>query len=213
MFSGLKHQLTVFAPLGAGLLIMTLITALSGLWHYNHEVAYQAPAKAFAKTAGLSVVQSGGTGNTQTSGSAGAGNKSLAPGSNVSKKSTTHAQATNAVGIAYADTPAPNSTGTAATAATLTLSINHQSKGSLAVAAGSNQCDVLKQALAAGMISNLDMRYDTQYKTYGVYVINGIGDPGTVWWTYTVNGVAPPYGCGYVTAHSGDSVNWQYIKS
>jgi hypothetical protein len=56
------------------------------------------------------------------------------------------------------------------------------------------------------------MRYNSQWGTEGVYVVNGIGDPNVVWWTYTVNGSAPPYGCGYVTVHDGDSVNWRYVK-
>jgi hypothetical protein len=95
----------------------------------------------------------------------------------------------------------------------VSLSVNGVYMGKATLASTSNQCDVLSEALNAGLISNLDMRYNSQYKTYAVYVINNTGDSNAIWWTYQVNGKSPPYGCSSTAVHSGDSVNWQYVKA
>jgi hypothetical protein len=207
LFSRLKRQLPVFAPLGVGLLIITLLTAWSGLWQYQYELKHQS-AKALTGSTGTAALQkniavAGSTASVQHPAASNSYSSVNTPVSG--HKATSTAGSSPSSGQPPAAAPASN--------VSLSLSVNNQAKGTVRLAAGSTQCDVLSQALAEGLISSLDMRYSSQYGTEAVYVINGIGDPGTVWWTYTVNGAAPPYGCGYVTAHSGDSVNWQYIKS
>lgn len=208
MFSKLKSNLSPYGLLIAGLAVITLMTTLGGLWHYNQEVTGQTVKKAShatASIAGLSPVQSSASAST-------------APENNSSVNSSTTAKAGKSGGQSNGSVAAKSSATSPAAAAqsasvNVSLSVNGYPKGIINLPAGSTQCDLLAQALAKGAISSLDMRYSSQYKTQGVYVIDGIGDPGTVWWTYKVNGSAPPYGCGGMTAHDGDSVNWQYVKT
>jgi hypothetical protein len=94
----------------------------------------------------------------------------------------------------------------------VSLTINNSFKGTVNLPEGSNHCDVLRQAQTDGLISNLSLKYNKALKTYGVYVIDGVGDENNVWWTYTVNGKSPPLGCSLVTAQDGDTVKWTYIK-
>jgi len=94
----------------------------------------------------------------------------------------------------------------------VSLTINNSYKGKVSLPDGSNQCDVLRQALSDGLISNLDIRYSNQHKTHGVYIIDGIGDNNAIWWTYKVDGKSPPVGCSKVEARSGQSVEWEYQK-
>ena len=115
-------------------------------------------------------------------------------------------------------TSAPNSTAAQSTPAsnsqvTATLMVNSTVQGVVKLAAGSNQCDVLSQALADGVISQLTMKYDSRYKSHGVYQINGQGDANSVWWVYEVNNQKVPRGCDGVTVHDGDTANWKYIRS
>lgn len=77
----------------------------------------------------------------------------------------------------------------------------------------SNQCDVLSKALEQGKISQLNMRYDSNYGTYAVYQINGIGKESSVWWVYKINGQSPSQGCSYIKANSGDNIEWNYTGS
>lgn len=95
---------------------------------------------------------------------------------------------------------------------TVSLNIDDTLQGQVTVPANSNQCDVLTHALADGTINNLDMRYSPQYKTNAVYVINNVGDPGAVWWTYKVNGKSPPLGCSNTKVQRGDQIKWEYVK-
>jgi hypothetical protein len=213
--SQLKNQLQRFGLLIAGLTMLTLFTALSGLWHYQNELSSQsAGVQALAKTAKQT------TPNPAVKSTAAA--QSLEPGNAMSTPATTSqnpstAGPTTAKSTAQSKNIASTTSQPAAAASpaiiSLTLSVNGQAKSTVKLATGSSQCDLLSQALTDGIISSLDMRYSSQYGTEAVYVIDGIGDPGSVWWTYTVNGHAPPYGCAYVTAHNGDAVNWQYAKS
>jgi hypothetical protein len=213
LFPRLKRQLPVFAPLVAGLLILTLATALGGLWHYGYELDHQPSsghvAAASAEAAALQKTAAAAGSNAVTNAAASGGNNG--PGaSGRTAASTAAARGTSAAASPAASQSAAQS---APAMVGVALSVNHQGRGTVRLTAGSNQCDVLSQALNQGLISSLDMRYSDQYHTQGVYVIDGLGDPGTVWWTYTVNGSPPPYGCAYVTVHNGDSVNWQYVKS
>jgi len=92
------------------------------------------------------------------------------------------------------------------------LSVNSNHLGRVVLKKGDNQCSVLSKALSAGLIESLDMHYSSQYKTMAVYVIDGIGEPNQIWWTYTVNGKPPPFGCSKMPVSNGDRVNWNYVK-
>lgn len=93
------------------------------------------------------------------------------------------------------------------------LSVNGSSVGQINVTSGQNQCDVLNDALAQGKISSLNMKYDNNLGTYGVYQINGIGKENAIWWVYKVNGNSPNQGCSYIKAAAGDNIEWNYIGS
>ena len=97
-------------------------------------------------------------------------------------------------------------------AAAVTLTVNGNSKGQVAIRDAMNQCDVLSAALAAGKISSLVMRMNDTYKTQAVYVIDGIGSETKVGWVFLVNGVSPPKGCSNVPARAGDAVVWKYVQ-
>ncbi len=93
------------------------------------------------------------------------------------------------------------------------LSINASSSFAVFVSEGANQCDVLSKALADGKISSLNMRYDSNFETFAVYQINGLGKENSVWWTYLVNGQSPNQGCSFIKVKNNDSVEWRYIGS
>lgn len=113
------------------------------------------------------------------------------------------------------DTPMPvqpTPTGSIdSTKLTVSLSIAGSSVGSFEIPQGSNQCDVLTQALSQGKIQSLNMRYNSDMGTNAVYQINGVGKENSVWWTFKVNGQSPSQGCSYIKTNSGDSVLWEYI--
>lgn len=92
------------------------------------------------------------------------------------------------------------------------LSINGQHVGNLSVKDGTNHCDFLRQALNKGLINQLKLEYNSSFKSYGVYQINGQGDPNIVWWVYEVNEKSPPTGCSGRVVKNGDSINWKYLK-
>lgn len=197
-----------------------MVTALGGMWQYQNELDGKLGARPQVAAIGLASAHgTAGGGTTAGSGStsspaqsktgtgSGTARGIIRSGAAQSGGSGKAAPASAAPAASYDQPAAPQ------TVIAVSLSINGHAKGSVKLTSGSTQCDVLSQALAEGVISSLDMRYISQYGTEGVYVIDGMGDPGVVWWTYQVNGHAPPYGCGYTTAHDGDSVNWQYVKS
>ncbi len=93
----------------------------------------------------------------------------------------------------------------------VTVSITGLPNFSLSIPPDLNHCDVLNQALQQGKIRSVNMKYDTTYKTYGVYQINEIGKENQVWWTYKVNEKAPPLGCSYVKVNNNDSISWIYV--
>lgn len=95
---------------------------------------------------------------------------------------------------------------------TAILYVNGSLKDSVVLPAGSTHCDVLLQAYENGSISSLNMKYYPDLKSYGVYVIDGVGDPVSIWWTYTVNGKSLPYGCSNAAVVTGDKVNWKFLK-
>ncbi len=93
------------------------------------------------------------------------------------------------------------------------VSIDGGSEFPLSIEEGKNQCDVLSQALSKGKISSLNMQYNSAFGSNAVYQINGLGQEGQVWWTYSVNGQNPPLGCSHITVHNNDNVRWTYIGS
>ena len=104
----------------------------------------------------------------------------------------------------------PSATTVQPTSFTVSLQINGKSTGDVSIAATASQCDVLRAALAQGVITSLDMRYFASLASYGVYAINGQGDSNQVWWVYSVNGKSPPVGCSKLGVSSGEIINWQY---
>lgn len=189
-------------------IIITLLTTVGGILHYGHEIQANSEAQVAAavKKADSPVTDdktAAGSNPTTRNTSAGSSSRT----SNNNQSDITTATKTSSYHSSGASSTTKHSY------IKVSLSVNGHLKGSVTLLTTANQCDVLKQAYADGLISSLDMRYNSQYKTYGVYVIDGIGDSSSVWWTYKVNGSSPPYGCSYMSVHNGDSVNWQYIKS
>lgn len=211
-----KTQYASYFRLGAGLVIIALLTALSGLWHFQSETSASVTNKP-----NLALV-----GHKKSSGSAA---NSLAPAADTGQSAASALQQPSSSKISqvagdttaktYSNSTAPASVSGSNASTPQTnqiyagLTVDGTYKGRVQLSTGSTQCDLLTQALAQSIISSLDMRYSSQYGTEAVYVIDDIGDPGSVWWTYKVNGTAPPYGCQYVTVHNNDSVSWQYVKN
>jgi hypothetical protein len=203
----LKRRAHPYAFLGAGLLAVMLATTLSGLWYHSWEIAHQkqfAPSAYAAKTEqnpDKVSVQSQPTGGSSSP-------QSFTPSVSSRGQQVQPAGSPEVAGSSTLQSPeavAPSNI-------EVSLSVNGIYKGRVTLASGSNQCQVLQAAFEAGVISSLDMRYNSQYKTYAIYVIDGVGDPGAVWWIYTVNGKSPPYGCSGIKAEDGDAVSWKYIK-
>ena len=93
----------------------------------------------------------------------------------------------------------------------ISLIINGSSVGSMNVTNGSNQCDVLSQALSQGKIQSLNMRYNNDMGTNAVYQINGLGKENAVWWVFKINGQSPSQGCSYIKVNNGDNILWEYL--
>ena len=215
----LKRQAHPFVVLAAGLTLIGLITSLSGILNYQYELDHLSSPTistvAKAQPAGLAKNTSGKLGQAATQELAGSsgqsgGSAGTKPNpSNARQPVAANTASNSAAAAAGQQTPAgaPN-----VSAVTVSLSVNGVQRGNISLSGASNQCDVLTRALDTGLISDLDMRYNSQYGTYAVYVIDGIGDSDSVWWTYTVNGKSPPVGCGKLPVHAGDSINWQYVK-
>lgn len=193
---------------------MVLFTALTGMWHYKYELAHQAlpvasaSKKPVAKPQVSSATSEAVPTNITESGTHVGGNTTV--------KKVTNPEQSNVVtssGSVSAGSTGAVVASSGPSVVQVSLSVNGAYKGAVSLSSGSTQCDVLAQALKSGVISSLDMRYSSQYGTYGVYVIDGLGDSASIWWTYTVNGHSPAFGCSGTTVHSGDSTNWQYVKT
>lgn len=76
---------------------------------------------------------------------------------------------------------------------------------------GSDHCAVLTRALADGKINELDMRFNEEFKTNSVFIINGIGKTDSPWWVYKINGTDAPAGCTQVKVAPGDKILWEYL--
>lgn len=202
----LQPQVRPFGLLTAGLVVVGLLTALGGVWQYQTEIVQANTSTKFTKAGAgsISAVQSPSSGSALRT-------PKFNPDPTARKPQNTTAQPNSATLV-----PGPSDASSSLASpgmVLVSLSVNGIHKGSVALLGTSNHCDVLTHALTNGLISNLVMPYNSQYKTYGVYVVDGIGEVGAVWWTYQVNGKSPPFGCSLQTVHDGDSVNWQYIKS
>ncbi|MFA5770223.1 MAG: DUF4430 domain-containing protein [Patescibacteria group bacterium] len=91
------------------------------------------------------------------------------------------------------------------------LSINGVSVGQINMKSSQNHCDVLTQALSQKKIKSLDMRYNKDFKTSVVYLINGVGKKDSVWWGFKINGQSPDQGCSYIKVKNGDNSDWSYL--
>lgn len=92
----------------------------------------------------------------------------------------------------------------------LTLQIDNDPPFNLEVDSPKNHCQVLEAALAQGKLSSLNLKFFPSFSSYAVYQINGLGDTNQVWWTYSINGQQPPYGCSQVMVNQGDVIHWTY---
>jgi hypothetical protein len=202
----LKRRAHPFAFLALSLAAIALLTTLAGAAYYNYELDHQAQPKTVVASKNSPVENE--------------------PKTIDSKKTETSAERTVTLGVttpapkqqpktsrpAVVDAPMPHDLAPPPNSVAVSLSVNDIYQGTVNVSSAGTQCDVLQNAFDDGVLDSLDMRYNAQYKTYAVYVINGQGDSGSVWWTYTVNGKSPPYGCTGTKVKGGDGVNWKYVK-
>lgn len=197
----------------SGLAIVGLLTALGGILHYGNEISHNSE---------ISIENTLEEQETELAEKTGSASKKTSRSNNHSNRNSngSYGNSTSSPQLQAASSTTAGGTGSSSSTpgskvsyVKVFLSVNGNPKGNVTLKSGSNHCQVLSQAYAVGLISSLDMRYNSQYKTYGVYVIDGIGDPSSVWWVYKVNGQSPPYGCSYMKVHGGDSVNWQYLKN
>lgn len=107
-------------------------------------------------------------------------------------------------------TTSPTTTPAPTTHLQLTLQIDNDPPFDLEVDSPKNHCQVLEAALAQGKLSSLNLKFFPSLSSYAVYQINGLGDTNQVWWTYSVNGQQPPYGCSQVMVNQGDVIHWTY---
>ena len=107
-------------------------------------------------------------------------------------------------------TTTPTSAPTPGTNVHVTLQIDNEPPFDLEVDSSHNHCQVLETALAQGKLSSLNLKFFSSLSSYGVYQINGLGDTSQVWWTYSVNGQQPPYGCSQIKVNQGDVIHWTY---
>lgn len=205
----MKVKIPPFAILISGLVIVSLLSAIGGILHYGSELKNNSE---------IVISDAPGKPDDLTQNTKGRNNKNNNGPNYINNGSN------NVFGAYSSSSPtqASNSASDKSAAAALSenkisyvkvsLSVNSSLKGSVSLKSTANQCEVLTQAKAQGVIGSLIMKYNDALNSYGVYVIEGIGRTDQVYWTYTVNGKPPPLGCSYVTVHGGDSINWQYIN-
>jgi len=117
---------------------------------------------------------------------------------------------TNSPSPTATSTTTPTSTPAPTTRLQFTLQIDNDPPFDLEVDSSHNHCQVLETALAQGKLSSLNLKFFSSLSSYAVYQINGLGDTSQVWWTYSVNGQQPPYGCSQVMVNQGDVIHWTY---
>lgn len=203
----LKQRAHPFALLASGLLVIALATTLSGLWHHEYELAHQTKQTDVAIEPQAPPINDQAV-TVQTQSPQNSATPQVFTPSKVAGQQT-QSQSNPSAASAVMPQNAPS---VPPANVQVSFNVNDVRKGMVSVPLGSTQCDVIRTAYDTGLIASLDMRYSTQYKTYAVYVVDGVGDSGAIWWTYAVNGKSPPYGCGGTKAVDGDSVNWKYVK-
>ncbi|MFI5271097.1 MAG: DUF4430 domain-containing protein [Candidatus Saccharimonadales bacterium] len=208
-----KLRFNRYVILIGSLTAVTLLTALGGMLEYSHELDSQLVSA--KNTPIIKTIAAPSPNKTGTTNSVGNSNSA----GSIPGKSITSQQLITRPNQQLPAQPSQYSSPTSATTSTqpstvqVTLDINGKTKGVVSLPITSNQCDLLSQAYNQGILGELDMRYSSQFGTEGIYSIDGMGDPNSIWWTYTVNGKAPPFGCAYVKVQNGETVNWQYVKN
>jgi hypothetical protein len=142
LFSRLKHQLQTFLPLGAGLLIVGLVTVLGGLWNYQNELDAHLAAKPAPVLELASQKTAGNDAGRSAKAAAGSNHRS---GKSVGSPTVT-ASAAGAQSGQTLSSSAPGSSSRSAAATkqnaaiiSVSLSINGQTQGRVRVASGSTQ--------------------------------------------------------------------------
>ncbi len=200
------------AILISGLVVVGLLTAEAGILHYGSELkSYETASAETLKEQKEQLTQNYKDANKKASASQASPNDS--PNRYINGSSyAAGANSGGPGGPASSTSSGSSSVHSKISYVKVFLSVNGSPKGSVSLKSTANQCQVLTQAKAQGVISSLVMKYNESLNSYGVYVIDGIGRTDQVYWTYTVNGKPPPLGCSYVTVHGGDSINWRYIN-
>ena len=205
----LKVKVPPVAILINGLVAVGLITALGGLLHYGSEIkSYEAASAETLKEQTEQLTPNSKDADKKTSANQASSNDSSSRNINGSSHTTSASPGGPASTTYSGSSPVHSKT----SYVKVSLSVNGSPKGSVTLKSTANQCQVLTQAKAQNVISSLVMKYNESLNSYGVYVIDGIGRTDQVYWTYTVNGKPPPFGCSYITVHGGDSINWKYIN-
>ncbi len=213
IMKAIKHPVYPFGLLVVALSAVLVLTILTGYWQPTHGLVARPSSvtpQQILDSSTETVSPSSHTTHTSNSPTPTKNNMvhNLSGAQSKSKNLQTNSESPAATPGSAAPTPASTSAN-----ATVSLSLNDNKRGNITLPSNSNQCNVLSKALNDGLISSLDMRYSAVYKTEAVYVIDGVGDGGAVWWAYEVNGKSPPYGCSNVPVRDGDAINWEYIKN
>jgi hypothetical protein len=209
----LRVKVPPLAILISGLMIVGLLTAIGGIVDYSNQLnSSQAANTEILKQQTAELTEDTKKAESRTSGEQ---DSSTGYSSNTNGPAGPNSYTTSSAAIA-GDHPSAaagsSNSNTKTSYVKVFLSVNGSPKGSLTLKNTANQCQVLSQAKAQGLISSLDMRYNKGLNSYGVYIIEGIGRTDQVYWTYAVNGKPPPFGCSYIRVHNGDSINWEYIN-
>jgi hypothetical protein len=208
-----KIRFNRYVLLFGSLIAVTLLTALGGMLHYSHELDSQLISAKNAPIIKISTAPSSNkASSTNSSTSSGSAGTTTGKSSGTQQINASLSQQSPTQAPQYAS-PASTPSSPQPSTVQVTLAVNDQVKGVVALSSTSNQCDLLNQAYAQGILTELDMRYNSELKTYGIYRIDNIGDPNTVTWTYTVNGKPPQFGCSYIKVQNSETVNWQYLNN
>jgi len=194
-----------------GIFAVMLITAIGGIANYSSEINQKLSDIDSANSSPQTKITQAQEASQQTlskdTSSQNSSNTTSSDDAPANKPGTDSVRTTESANSGT--TPTSPSNPKVPKSISVNLSISGSFAGVVSVKSGSNYCQVLNDALAQGIIWKLDMRYNSQFGTYGVYVINNIGDANTVRLVYQVNGQSPPVGCTHLKAQNNDSVNWK----
>lgn len=207
-----KVKIPPFAMLISGLVIVGLLTAIGGILGYNTQLDNsQVIANEILKQQTAEPTQGGKAAQNKASNPQSSSNESN-PNTDETRSPSSHTASSGTIARDSSSSSSGSRPDSKISYVKVFLNVNGSPKGNVSLKSNANQCEVLAQAKAQGVINSLDMRYNRGLNSYGVYMINGIGRTDQVYWTYAVNGKSPPLGCSYITVHGGDSINWQYIN-